>query len=68
MKGNTILKTALLQCTNVHLRFGKNSMVTYWSEDNRDRIGKKKAKVGSMKRLLRIIYWMLKRDEEYHDR
>lgn len=42
--------------------------MTYWYEENRDRIGRKKAKIASMKRLLRIIYWMLKRDEEYHDR
>ena len=67
-KGDTILKTILLQCTNIHTRFSKNSTVTYWSENNKDRIGKKKAKVGSMKRLLRIIYWMLKRNEQYCDR
>ena len=67
-KGDTILKTVLLQCANAHLRFSKNSTVTYWSEDNRDRIGRKKAKIGSVKRLLRIIYWMLKRNEQYRDR
>ena len=68
VKGNTFLKSVLLQCANIHTRFGKSSVVTYWYEENRDRIGRKKAKIASMKRLLRIIYWMLKRDEEYHDR
>ena len=67
-KGDTFLKAVLLQCAHTHIRCGKSSAVTYWHEDNKDRIGKKKAKIGSMKRLLRIIYWMLKRDEEYHDR
>ena len=67
-KGDTFLKTILLQCANVHTRFDKESAITYRYEKSRDRIGKKKAKVGSMKRLLRVIYWMLKRDEEYHDR
>ncbi len=68
VKGNTFLKSVLLQCANIHTRFGKSSVVTYWYEENRDRIGRKKAKIATMKRLLRIIYWMLKRDEEYHDR
>lgn len=67
-KGNTFLKTILLQCTNIHIRFSKESAITYRYEESRDRIGRKKAKVGSMKRLLRVIYWMLKRNEEYHDR
>jgi transposase len=67
-KGNTFLKTTLLQCANIHIMRKKNSMVTCWYDDNKYRIGKKKAKIAVMKRLLRIIYWMLKRDEEYHDR
>lgn len=67
-KGDTFLKTVLLQCANIHMRFSKSSVVTYWYEENRGRVGRKKAKIASMKRLLRIIYWMLKRDEEYHDR
>ena len=67
-KGDTFLKTILLQCTNIHTRFSKKSAITYWYEESKDRVGRKKAKVGSMKRLLRVIYWMLKRDEEYHDR
>ncbi len=67
-KGDTFLKTVLLQCTNIHINFDKTSVVTYRYEENRDRISKKKAKVGSMKRLLRIIYWMLKRNEQYRDR
>ncbi len=67
-KGDTFLKTVLLQCTHIHIRYSKSSAITYRYDDSKDRIGKKKAKVGSMKRLLRVIYWMLKRDEEYHDR
>ena len=66
-KGNTTLKTTLLQCANVHIRFGKSSAVTYWYETNRGRIGRNKAKIAVAKRLLRIIYWMLKRDEQYRD-
>ena len=66
-KGNTFLKTTLLQCANIHVMRSKNSVVTYWYENNKYRIGKKKAKVAVMKRLLRVIYWMLKRNEEYHD-
>lgn len=67
-KGDTFLKTILLQCAHVHTRYSKNSIITYRYEECKDRIGKKKAKIGSMKRLLRVIYWMLKRNEEYHDR
>jgi transposase len=67
-KGDTFLKTILLQCVHIHIRYSKNSAITYNYEESKDRIGKKKAKVGSMKRMLRVIYWMLKRDEEYHDR
>jgi transposase len=67
-KSNTFLKTTLLQCANIHVMRGKNSVVTYWYDNNKYRIGKKKAKIAAVKRLLRIIYWMLKRDEEYHDR
>ena len=67
-KGDTFLKMTLLQCTNIHTRFSKESAITYRYEESRDRIGRKRAKVGSMKRLLGVIYWMPKRDEEYHDR
>ena len=67
-KGNTFLKTTLLQCANIHTMCKKDSVVTCWYDNNKYRIGKKKAKVAVIKRLLRIIYWMLKRDEEYHDR
>ncbi len=50
----------------VYLNRDKNSAATSWYEDNRERIGSKKAKIGTVKRLLRIIYWMLKRDKEHH--
>ncbi len=59
---------SILQCANIHVIFSKGSVVTYWYDGNKYRIGKKKAKIAVVKRLLRIIYWMLKRDEEYHDR
>ena len=68
IKGNTFLKTTLLQCANIHTMRKKDSVVTYWYDNNKFRIGNKKAKIAAVKKLLRIIYWMLKRDEEYHDR
>jgi transposase len=66
-KGDVLLKTMLLQCVPIHIKRKPNSPIAYAYNNIKVRAGKKKAKVGAAKRLLRTIYWMLKRDEEYHD-
>ncbi len=66
MKGNTFLKTLLIECVIIHLRYCPESPITASYNRMRIRTGNKKARIAATKRLLRVIYWMLKRDEEYH--
>jgi len=67
-KGNTFIKTVLVECVGIHIIKRKDSKITYMYNEIKDRRGRKVAKIAAAKRLLRIIYWMLKRNEEYHDR
>ena len=66
MKGNTFLKTLLIECIIIHIRNCPESPITEAYNRIRVRTGNKKARIAATKRLLRVIYWMLKRDEEYH--
>lgn len=67
-KGDTFLKTILIECVQVHINNCPYSQITDAYNQLRIRIGKKKARVAAARRLLRVIYWMLKRNEKYRYR
>ena len=62
--GNSFLKWVLIECAIVHLKFAHSSLV----EDYHRiafRCGKKKARIALARRMLRAIYYMLKRDQDF---
>jgi transposase len=65
VKGNTYLKTLLLQCANTHVQIREDSFVTSAYHRIAYVRGKKIAKIAATRRLLQIIYFMLKRNEKY---
>ncbi len=67
-KSNTFLKTILVECVQIHINNCPDSAITNAYNQIRIRAGKKKARIAAARRLLRVIYWMLKRNETYHVR
>lgn len=65
-KGDVFLKTILIECVQIHVRRCNYSQITSAYNRLRIRIGNKKARVAAARRLLRVIYWMLKRNDTYH--
>ena len=64
-KGNVFLKTTLIQCVLVHIRICPTSSISLAYRKIRAKSGHGTAAVAAARRLLRVIYWMLKRDETY---
>lgn len=65
IKGNVILKTALIECVQVHIRMRPKSFISRAYFRIRLRKGHNKAKIAAARRLLEVIYFMLKRNEAY---
>jgi len=64
-KGNTFLKWILVECVAVHVMHSKSSPITDAYERVKERCGKKKAKIAAARHLLRAIYYMLKRNQNF---
>ncbi len=67
-KGNVYLKTVLVECVQVHILHCKDSFITRAYHRIRVRAGNKKAKIAAARKLLQLIYLMLRRNETYHGR
>lgn len=65
IKGNVYLKTILVECVQVHIKLCPKSFISYAYRRIMMRRGHNKAKIAAARRLLELIYYMLKRNEEY---
>lgn len=66
VKGNVYLKTLLLQCVQTHIKFRPDSFISASYRRISIHSGSKKiAKIAAARRLLQVMYFMLKRDEKY---
>ncbi|MDE1864019.1 MAG: IS110 family transposase, partial [Candidatus Micrarchaeota archaeon] len=64
--GNNFIKRILVECVQIHFRRCPHSPITLSYNRIKRRAGHKKAVIAAARRLLRVIYYMLKRDESYH--
>ncbi len=65
IKGNLYLKTILIECVQVHIRLCPASFISRAYRRIMARRDHNKAKIAAARRLLELIYYMLKRNEEY---
>ena len=64
-KGATFLKWMLIECAALHIFFRPESPISAAYYRIAERSGKKKAKVAAARHLLRAIYYMLKRNQDF---
>ncbi len=62
--GNKWLRWVLTQCVHIHLKY--DTHLTQFYHHVAHRRGKKIAIVATASKLLRVIYWILKNQEEFH--
>jgi len=65
IKGDTFLKWMLVECVGIHTTHAKDSPITAAYERIGERSGKMKAKIAAARHLLRAIYYMLKRNQNF---
>lgn len=63
--GNSFLKYILVECVQVHLIREQDSPITEAYRRIKPRSGNNKAKIAAARHLLRMIYYMLKRNQSY---
>ena len=66
-KGNTFLKYLLVECVQVHMMIRRDSPITLAYERISERSGSKRAKIAAARHLLRAIYYMIKRKQNYDE-
>lgn len=64
--GSTTLRYLLIEAAWGHVRFAKDSKLTWFFERKSQAKGTKKAIVATARKMLEVIYYMLKRGEAYH--
>ena len=64
-KGNGFLKWTLVECVGVHIINSADPPITAAYERIRERRGNKKAKIAAARHMLRAIYYMLKRNQDF---
>lgn len=64
-KGNDFLKWMLVECVGIHIMNSTDSPITTAYERIRERRGNKKAKIAAARHMLRAIYYMLKRNQNF---
>jgi len=64
-KGNDFLKWMLVECIGVHILNAKDSSITTAYERIKERRGNKKAKIAAARYMLRAIYYILKRNQNF---
>ena len=63
--GNRLMKWILVECVQIHINTCPDSRITTSFHSLSERIGKKKATIAAARRMLRLVYYMLKRNEDY---
>jgi transposase len=64
--GDAFLRTLLVECVQMHIRLCPNSFITRAYYRIKQRSGYNKAKIAAARKLLQLIYVMLKRNEAYN--
>lgn len=64
--GSTTLRYLLIEAAYGHVRYAKDSKLTRFFEMKKQAKGTKKAIVATARKMLEVIYYMLKRGEAYH--
>ena len=64
-KGNEFLKWMLIECAGIHVMKAAYSPITAAYERISERRGNKKAKIAAARHMLRAIYYMLKRNQNF---
>lgn len=63
-KGSGYLKWLLVECTTIHVKSADSSITEDYNRISL-RAGKKKAKIAAARRILRAVYYMLKRKQDF---
>lgn len=63
-RGRKLMRWVLEQCVWIHLKYD-TKLTKYWKRLARTK-GKKSAATATARKLLKVMYWMLKRREKYH--
>ena len=66
-QGSPILRWVLVQCVWAHLRYAKDTSLTRFFYRLARRKGKQKAAVATARKLLKVMYVLLKEKREFHD-
>ena len=66
-KGNTFLKYLLVECVQIHLMRDEPSPIKDAYERIESRSGTKKARIAAARHMLRAIYYMLKKHQNYDE-
>lgn len=64
-QGNSFLKWMLVECAGIHIMRAIDSPITIAYERIKERRGNKKAKIAAARHILRAIYYMLKRNQDF---
>lgn len=63
-EGSAYLRWILIECTQIHVMNANSHLTRYWNRLCK-RIGKQKAIVATARKMLKVIYWMLKNKEPF---
>lgn len=64
-EGNRFLKWMLVECVGAHINTTRYSPISLAYERIKERRGNKKAKIAAARHMLRAIYYMLKRNQDF---
>ena len=64
--GSKHLRWIMLECVHAHIRSDKNSNITRFYQRLAKKKGNSKAAVAAASKLLRVVYWIMKEQREYH--
>jgi len=65
-QGSSMIRCLLIQCAWVHVRSCRESSLTHFYNRLTRKKGKNKAIVATARKLVKVIYWMLRDEEPYH--
>jgi transposase len=65
-QGSSMIRCLLIQCAWVHIKCCKESSLTHFYSRLSRMKGKSKAIVATARKMVKVIYWMLKDEEPYH--
>jgi transposase len=65
-QGPALIRWLLVECTWVHIRYCKESELTRFYNRIARKRGKMKATIATARKMVKVLYWMLKDEEPYH--